>query len=469
MIRWLSLAVSVFILCGCALLGRQEEESPLPIQVEPTREVPIPTLSVPTAAAQPTQPISPTGEADPTPEEKWTERRSFPQHSAYTSPAVRPSHLDQQTLDQAVLDFYLAWKQKYLRQMCGTGRFILYTRDVTNGGEKTITHSEAHGYGMVLMAIMAGADPDARTSFDGMYLYFRDHPSVTSHDLMAWNQVEGCLDVDPGNTGTATDGDLEIAYALLLADAQWGSQGEIDYRAEGLKVIQALMQHTVNPETSTLMLGDWANPGEPNYYYATRTSDFMPLNLKAFASFSGDPAWTRVLDTTYALFEELQTRYALSTGLLPDFIQQVNNDPRPAEADFMESELDGGYYYNACRDPWRLGLDYMLTGDERAARLLKRLNTWIYQSTEGDPAQIKSGYRLDGSYTDNQDYLDLSFVAPLGVGAMAGFSNPGADGQVWVNDLWDLLVSTPIEQGGYYDDVLKMMALLAMSGNIWTP
>ena len=33
---------------------------------------------------------------------------------------------------------------------------------------------------------------------------------------------------EPGGTDSAFDGDCDIAYALLLADAQWGSAGAID-------------------------------------------------------------------------------------------------------------------------------------------------------------------------------------------------------------------------------------------------
>ena len=45
-----------------------------------------------------------------------------------------------------------------------------------------------------------------------------------------------------GRTSSATDGDMDIAYSLLLADKQWGSDGEIDYLKQGKKVIDAIME-----------------------------------------------------------------------------------------------------------------------------------------------------------------------------------------------------------------------------------
>jgi hypothetical protein len=61
------------------------------------------------------------------------------------------------------------------------------------------------------------ADPEARQIFDGLYAFSRDHPSAGSPDLMAWKQVGGCKNVDLRNTGSATDGDMDIATDYLLA------------------------------------------------------------------------------------------------------------------------------------------------------------------------------------------------------------------------------------------------------------
>ena len=96
-----------------------------------------------------------------------------------------------------------------------------------------MTVSEAHGYGMLITAHMAGHDPKAKAYFDGLYRYFRAHPSKINPELMAWKQGDtGQAVVNVGGVDSATDGDMDIAYALLLADRQWGSDGEINYLAE---------------------------------------------------------------------------------------------------------------------------------------------------------------------------------------------------------------------------------------------
>ena len=57
----------------------------------------------------------------------------------------------------------------------------------------------------------------------------------------------GCKFPTPdGKSYSATDGDLDIAFGLLLADKQWGSAGAINYLAEARKVIAAIKMFEMN-------------------------------------------------------------------------------------------------------------------------------------------------------------------------------------------------------------------------------
>jgi endo-1,4-beta-D-glucanase Y len=361
--------------------------------------------------------------------------------------------------DEAVTRLYDGWKERFVSDECGGDQYIVRTE--LAGGDSTITVSEAHGYGMLLAAYMAGHDPDARRLFDGFYEYFRAHPSVLSDDLMAWNQVAGCLDVDGDETNSATDGDLDIAYALLLADAQWGSEGDIDYREQAIAVIAAIQDHEIIADPGVMALGDWVSPDDETYGDATRSSDFMPAHFRAFAAASDDDTWTEVLDASYTLLSAIQGDFAAETGLLPDFIEDVGGVAHPAGAGFLEGETDGWYAYNACRDPWRIGVDYLVAGEARAAAILAPLNAFVYADAEGDPGAIAATYQLDG--TRVQEYTDMAFVAPLAVGAMA------SNDQEWLDALWRFVVAHPLEDEVYYGATLKLLALVALSGNWWQP
>jgi hypothetical protein len=170
-------------------------------------------------------------------------------------------------------------------------------------------------------------EPRAREIFDGMYWYFVDHPSAIDGDLMAWSQNHSCEN-NEGAT-SATDGDLDIAFALLLADKQWGSTGDINYRAEAVRVMNAIMASEVDGSGSYLLLGDWADPDEKIYYDATRSSDFMPGHLTAFDDLRPDDGWGTLRDRSYDMFQTVQEDHAASTGLLPDFIRNPADSPTP--------------------------------------------------------------------------------------------------------------------------------------------
>jgi hypothetical protein len=190
----------------------------------------------------------------------------------------------------------------------------------------------------------------------------------------------------------------------------------------------------------------------------------MVDHARSFAAATGDSAWIGLLDRTYQIVSSLQSNHSPTTGLLPDFATDPLGNPTPAPAGFLEGPNDGAYDYNACRDPWRLATDFVVSGEARGKTAVQKIDTWIRGATGGDPTQIRSGYQLGGSPSPGTDYLSMAFVAPLGVGAMVDSSN-----QSWLNSIWDLVVATPSTTDGYYENTLKLLAMIVMSGNWWAP
>jgi len=382
----------------------------------------------------------------------------FGTHSGYYSPGViLPSVPTPQQRDQATADYYDAWKTAYLEPACEPGHYRVHSAPAT----AAYTVSEAHGYAMLIVAMMAGHDPDAQTIFDGLHAYFLDHPSSLSPDLMAWAQNDTCDDVM--GSDSATDGDLDIAYALLLASVQWGNGGAIDYQAEATRVIGAILASDFHPQ-NTILLGDWANSPGDSYYTGTRTSDFLVSHFKAFRSATNEARWDTVVDKTYAIVSHLQDQYASSTGLLPDFVEDApGTDPSPASAGFLEGAHDGHYGWNACRTPWRLATDFLLSGEPRAQAAVQRLNAFFRSETGDDPTQLVDGYQLGG--TPFGSYTAMAFLAPVTVAAMVEPDN--GTNQAWLDALWDELVASGIDE--YYGDSIKLLAMIVLSDNWWTP
>jgi len=415
--------------------------------------------------------------------------RAFPQHPSYTAGTILPNHISQEEMDDTVRNFYRQWKRHYIKPGYRQGESYVWFEG-TRGTNVCV--SEGQGYGMVIVALMAGFDSSAQETYDCLYRWYKSHPAKSSSHLMAWTQTKDGVSLDGG---TATDGDMDIAYSLLLADAQWGHHSNIPYREEALAMIEAIHRLEINPITHIVMEEDGETPRSKDYY-DTRSSDFMPDHLRAFREATGDPFWDTVINNNYRIFRYLQNTYSPEAGLIPDFIkhtrvgaalgfiaapgtdslgQQVHGDgpatdddanlyAEPAQANYLESKYDGQYNFNACRVPWRVSTDYLISGDPQAAAFLKKINSWIRNTTKDNPDNISAGYNLSGEDLPHRYYEALCFICPFAVAAM---SSP--DNQDWLNKCWDYIVHFKLKDFDYYDNSIKMLNLIILSGNYWTP
>ncbi len=382
----------------------------------------------------------------------------FPMHTTYAK-HIKPSQYTQEQLDTHVKLFYDKWKSLYLKHGCKTDQYYVFFDD-----GNTVTVSEAIGYGMMIMPLMAGYDPDAKTYFDGLFRYYKAHPSSETPNLMAWKQITGCINADGDDS--ASDGDIDIAFGLLMAHEQWGSTGAINYLYFAKLMIKDIMGSSstkgdINQNEHTIKLGDWVQSGK--YMTGTRTSDFITDHFKVFSCVSDDSlSWAGVVNRCYEQIESIQQNYSTTTGLLPDFIVNTNSNPKPAPADYLEGDLDGHYSYNACRDPWRLASDYLIYGEERALSALLKINSWISLKTGGDVSKVYAGYYLNGNKAVN--WHDISFTAPFTVGAMVDTTK-----QDWLDNLYSVILNAKTTDAGYYGNTIKLLSLITISGNYWVP
>ncbi|MGW8364923.1 glycosyl hydrolase family 8 [Streptomyces wedmorensis] len=371
----------------------------------------------------------------------------------YAAGMLKPTG-SQATVDQKVVDYYNRWKAAFVRQNCGNGWYQIISPDADHPYV-----AEAQGYGMVVTATMAGADPDAKKIFDGLVKWKIDHPSSVNPNLLAAEQDTACRSVNGGDG--ATDGDMDVAYGLLLADKQWGSAGTYNYKDLALKHIAAIKKDELNPTTKLLKLGDWSSSGD-QYYWISRTSDWMVDHFRAFRTASGDTTWDAVRSAHQTQISRLQSTYAPGTGLLPDFVVDTNTTPKPAPGQVLEDPNDGAYWWNACRTPWRIADDAVTSGDATSLAAARKLNGWIKSKTGGDPNKIAIGYKLNGTQISSGS--EAAFFAPFAVAAMTDSGS-----QAWLDALWNKMLATPIDTSSYFSASIQLQVMITVSGNHWVP
>jgi endo-1,4-beta-D-glucanase Y len=384
--------------------------------------------------------------------------KPFPHHTTYASGVIKPTNVSQSTMDSKVQSYYASWKSTYLRTSGGQGTWVKY--DDTNS-----TVSEAHGYGMVIAAYMGD-----QSTFDSMYGYYTKHFSQNGPHLMAWKQtLSGGVMKNVEGADSATDGDLDIGYALLLADQQWGSSGSINYKAAALNILHDILTWDVNQTYWNLNPGDWAHGGGTDDKH-TRPSDFMTDHFIAFAKYdtANTTKWNNVYNEVSQIVNYQFAHGSGSTGIVPDFMVLSGSNFVPVSGTYLETKHDGDFDYNACRTPWRLSMSYIVNGRTDMQAVEAKTASWIKGKTGGTPNKIRAGYYIKNGTNGNSyvSYDDLAFTAPMAVDAMLG----GSGGQSWLNSLWTSITGGDYgTTNDYYGDTIRMQVLIVVSGNWWAP
>lgn len=297
------------------------------------------------------------------------------------------------------ITWYRQWQHAYVG-----GRTQQYVR-MNDGQGATRVVSESQGYGMLAAVLAAKKGANTHATFNHLYRYYRTHRISSQNPLMCWQQTRrnGRLTSVGSERNSATDGDLDIAYALILADRQWGSR-TTNYRQAAQRLLTAILAHEVNPTTKLPLMGNWATSA--NDLSKLRTGDLMTGYFKTFAKFTGKSDWNRVAQQSQRLIKKLSARH--QTGLFPDFIRVRGaslklTTVRPGE---IESGTDNQYGYNACRVPWRLAQTYRLTKDRVTKWALSKQLTFFNRRHT-----VTAGYTLGGRAVNH--YTNPAFTAPI--------------------------------------------------------
>ena len=365
--------------------------------------------------------------------------------NSFVDKNLLPNHRYRYTIkatDDAYISYYKGWKKRYLLKIDNS------MSRITIGDKNNTTVSEAQGYGMLIEALLPkGVDIDDQKIFNSLWRFSRSHPSSICKNLMNWK-------FDPNDVkddDSAFDGDADIAYALIKADEKWGSGGDVDYKQEATKILKSIWDCTIGRDSKLPLLGDWVEQDGQKYnQYSARTSDFILGHFRKFAQFSGDERWLDVVKASQKALQDVQDKHS---GLIPDFIKKDNSGHYVAVEDGFLEENDGDYYYNACRVPWRLGVDVMASHDSVSKTILSKITEWIKQSSNDQAIGIKAGYRLNGDVIG--EYDTKAFIAPFGVAAMAlGDRSYAEKIREYIKGNYE----------GYYEDTIALLSLLAMDG-----
>ena len=292
--------------------------------------------------------------------------------------------------------------------------------------------SEGIGYGMLLAVLN-----DDKGTFDRFWNFAKstlaDYDNDGTGDLLPWI-FDSSGNVK--NSGNATDGDLDIAFALLVADKKgWGGS----YGSDARKHIENIMKWNVG-SNNALQEGRWTSTDENSI----NSSYLAPGYFKAFADYTGESRWLKVRDKSY---EILENGFNKGYKVMPHNIN-VNGS--------LESSYPN-YDSDAARGPWRLAVDYLWYGNSRAENLLKKYSNFFESKGLSNLCDV---YDVNGNAKGGWCGSQAGWM--IGGAACAQVAGGNAKGEAWT-------ALTNAYDGGYYSRELKALAMKMCSGYMSNP
>jgi endo-1,4-beta-D-glucanase Y len=352
--------------------------------------------------------------------------KPFPQNAAVGScmPATNAAKFS-----SAIAQAYATWTKNFVQGM-----------KIVAPEQSGDTTSEAMGYGMMIAAAMGD-----KTAFDQFATYVANN---SSGNLMNWKN---------GQTGSASDADLDIAYAYLMASLQWpsGTVGNKKYKDLSDAVAGAIVSGDLVSSVVTGGSSFHSAPYNPSY--------FAPAWMRKLAGLSG------AVSANYTLVNANVT--AGTSGVPTDWADKGSGAPAVACCGVQVTSdiTDGGgaMGYDAARVPWRLGMDACLGGGNTTA--LKAIIDFFAAKYDAGATidLLKAGWiKSSGAVHPKAINMQGSYIGTMGVGGMA-MSNKAMQDRAF-RTMLDIMESGDYNHT-YFPSTLGMLTLLAMSGNFPTP
>ena len=349
--------------------------------------------------------------------------KAFPQNAAVGScmPATNAAKFN-----NAIAQIYVNWKKNFVQD----------NKIVAPEQDNAIT-SEAMGYGMMITAALGD-----RTLFDKFAMYVG---SNSSGGLMNWKN---------GSSGSASDADLDIAYAYLMAELQWPGGG---YKAKSEAMASAI--------SSSDLVGGVITGGSSFHDAPYNPSYFAPAWMKKLSGLSG------AIGANYTLVNANIT--GPTSGIPTDWANKSSGAPSGPGSAAVTSDIQdgdkGAMGYDAARVPWRLGMDACLNGGNTSGlKAIVDLFASKYDAGASIDLMKAGWYKSSGLVHTNAKKVSCqgSYIGPIGVGAMAMGNTVMRDRAF--RALLDILESGDYNHT-YFPSTVGLLSLLALSGNFPSP
>ena len=329
---------------------------------------------------------------------------------------------------------YNAWKQEYVTS-CGGGSYRVKFDD----GSSTV--SEGIAYGM-LLSVYA----DDKATFDGLWQYYKNNRN--GNGVMNW-KINGCSGAS-GQNG-ATDAELDAAMALIIAAIQWPGGS---YTNDAVKLIQTIKTYEMAADGQALNGDAWGSANScrnPSYFAPAYYVEFAKVDA-ANASF-----WsTTAINASNKL---LKANMNSTSGLISNWC-----DASSGTENACGPTGSGGYGYgaDACRNPWRMAVDYLWHGNN-CSEGASAINAKLVNFVKGHESSVCKGPFDNRSISNPESgrYANGSY-STMALPMMT------SSNQSSLNNCYSAVKALG-DYDVYFNTTLRCITMFVLTGNFWSP
>lgn len=327
---------------------------------------------------------------------------------------------------------YSSWLSRYQEGTCGSEACARITFD-----DATYTVSEGIGYGMLIMVYMDNTTNNTQAKFDKLWTYYKANRN--SNGVMNW-KIQGFSNTCSGNNcNGATDAEVDVALALMMAYKQWGTES---YLTDAKTLIGKIYSTEVsNSNKGLLKPGDaWESFYNPSYVSTAALEIFKNASTSDWST------------AVTANLNMIKANANSTSGLASDWCS--------ASGSPVNGNSSIKFGYDAVRTPYRMALSYSWFGHSQAKAVNDQVANWAVNKSpiNGNPAKIVDGYNVDGTATGSWNVA--TYVGTLATAGMASSQN-----QTWVDEAAGRLMGGS-DGTGYYHSSLKVLYGLLLTGNM---
>lgn len=280
--------------------------------------------------------------------------------------------------DKILKDSWAYYKSTFINE---DGRVIDFKKD-------NITTSEGQSYAL-LRAVMVN---DKKT-FEKVYIWTKKNLKRDDNDLFAWLWGKNDEKYSIIDHNSATDADIDIAYALILASKKWRKP---DYLNDAKKIISDIWKYeTISIDKKRILTAGFDQ--SKNDIVDVNPSYFAPYAFRLFSIYNSND-WNSLIADNYDLLDKVinstESKLPPNWFTINKFTGKFSIDKDSTKSDFS---------YDAVRVFFRIYMDAKINGDKRAKGILSNINFFINQWKTD--SKFYTNVKSDGEFRDHHEPL----------------------------------------------------------------